>query len=460
MKKANIIAILAIISIVYLQGYNVYLQYQNYALDYLSQINSILTKAIDEEYHYRVKSAKNPDKNGEEHIRYKVFTPKDKIPKEIKNAPVLDMNTLDIRDLKAKGMAETTSEAMMLLRQDLATAEGKALNLKTLDSIFSKRQPNCGEHTMLLLDKNKKALKVEGLHKISPSWKYSKDIAVSLKNPQFVRVAINVPLSSFIRQSIWTICLSVLFVLIAGGCIRYQLKEIAQKEQIISNRETNVNQIIHDLKSPINSVLSVLSLLKIRMKTDKTFMPLIEQACDKAKLLITDIESILLAAKGGRCRILLNKKDTNILQIIQIAKSDIDVLYKQKKHSIEIADETKGNINIKVDEMYMRNVMRNLLENALKYSDEGTIVNVLIQKKGDQLSISVKDNGWGISRKDQKHIFDQFYRVPHHNVPKGFGIGLSAVKYIVEAHNGKVTVQSELGKGSVFTITLPTTKKE
>lgn len=460
MKRANFIAILAIISIVCLQGYNVYLQYQNYAQDCLSQVNSTLAKAIDEEYHYRTKSDKNPDKNGEEHIKYKVFTPKDKIPKEIKDAPLLDMSTLDVGHLKAKGMAETSSDAMMLLKQDYATAQGKKLNLKKLDSIFTIRLTNSEEHATLLLDENKKIIKKVGAYEISPSWRYSKDIAVSLKNPKFVRVAIYIGPSAFIRQSIWTICLSVLFVLIAGVCIGYQLREIARKKQLISNRESNVNQIIHDLKSPINSVLSVLSLLKIRMKTDETFMPLIEQASDKAKLLITDIESILLAAKGGRCRILLNKEETAILPIVQTAKSDVDVLYKQKKHSIEIIDETKGNTNIKVDEMYMRNVMRNLLENALKYSDEGTIVNVLIQKKGDLLSISVKDNGWGISRKDQKHIFDQFYRVPHHNGPKGFGIGLSAVKYIVEAHHGKVTVQSELGKGSIFTITLPATIKD
>lgn len=455
MKRASIIAILAIISIVCLQGYNVYLQYQNYVLEYLSQVNSTLAKAIDEEYHYRAKSNKNPDKNGEEHIKFKVFSPKDKIPKEIKNAPLLDMSTLDIGRLKAKGMAETTSDAMMLLRQDLATAQGKMLNLNKLDSIFTKRLANSEEHATLLLDENKKIIKKVGAYGISPSWRYSKDIAVGLKDPKFVRVAIYVAPSSFIRQSIWTICLSVLFVLIAGICIGYQLIEIAKEKQIITNRESSVNGIIHDLKSPINSVLSVLSLLKIRMKADETFMPLIEQASDKAKLLITDIESILLAAKGGQCRIILNKTDTDIIKIVETAKSDIDVLYKQKEHTIQIADDTNGASIIKIDKMYMRNVLRNLLENALKYSDAGTIVNVRIQRISNKFFISVKDNGWGISRKDQKHIFDQFYRVPHHNGPKGFGIGLASVKYIVEAHHGKISVQSELGKGSIFTITLP-----
>ena len=462
MKRANIIAILAAIIIACLQGYNVHLQYQNYILRYLDDANDILVKAIDEEYHDRAKSPSNKDKNGEQHIKYKIFKSKDEIPKEMlekmKKEPISDLTTLDIGTLKKKGIVNSSADALMLLDQDVLEEQKKPLNLKKLDNIFSRLMGNSDEHSIYLLNKEKKVIKSIGEE--GSSWHYTKEIAVNLKTLRFVRVAINISPSNFIKQSIWTLWLSILFLAIAIGCIAYQLYEIKIKNELLRKREVSINGIIHDLKSPINSVLSVLSLLKIRMKTDKTFMPLIEQACDKAKLLITDIESILLAAKGGRCRILLNKKDTNILQIIQIAKSDIDVLYKQKKHSIEIVDETNGNANIKVDEMYMRNVLRNLLENAMKYSDEGTIVNVLIRRTSRHLTISVKDKGWGISRKDQKHIFDQFYRVVHPNGPRGFGIGLATVKYIVEAHHGKINVQSELGKGSVFTITLPTTKKE
>lgn len=460
MKKIYYITMLAVIMVVCLQGYNIYLQYQNYTLRYIKDVNEILANSIDTEHYERIKTKNIPAKQGSQEIHYKVFSAKDKIPQKQKNEPNLDMRALDLGSLKKRGIINSMADALMLLNQDLAESQGKKMNLKNLDKIFTASLGTKEEYSILLLDKNKKVIKIEGAKDIPSSWVYSKDIPVSLKDLKFIRVAIKVSPSAFITQASYTLILSILFVLIAIICIGYQQREINIKDLLISNRERNVNQIIHDLKSPINSVLSVLSLLKIRMKTDETFMPLIAKASDKAKLLITDIESILLAAKGGQCRILLNKDDTNILQIVQTAKSDIDVLYKQKAHSIEIVDETKGNTKIKVDKMYMRNVLRNLLENAMKYSNEGTIVNVLIQKKDDLLSISIKDNGWGISRKDQKHIFDQFYRVAHPNGPRGFGIGLSAVKYIVEAHHGKVAVQSELGKGSIFTITLPINLKE
>ena len=462
MKKANIIAILAILVIVCLQGYNVNLQYQNYILRYLDKTSESLIKAIDEEYHDRAKSPSNKDKDGIQHIKYRIFKSKDDIPKEMletmKKEPVNNLQNLDIGYLKRKGIINSSADAMLLLDQDFLEEQKKPLNLRKLDKIFSRLMGSSNEHCMLLLDKNKKV--IDSIGKENPSWNHTKDVAVNLKELRFVRVATQVSPSSFIIQTTWTLCLSFLFLLISIGCVGYQLHEIKIRNELLRKRELSVNGIIHDLKAPINSVLSVLNLLKIRMNADETLLPLIAQASEKARLLITDIESILLTAKGGKTRIILNIKKADILQIAETAKSDIDVLYKQKKHTIEIADETNRACIIKIDKMYMCNVLRNLLENALKYSDEGVIVNVLIQKKGSRLFISIKDNGWGISHKDQKHIFDQFFRVAHPNGPKGFGIGLSAVKYIVEAHHGKVSVQSEVGKGSIFTLTLPYNLKE
>lgn len=265
----------------------------------------------------------------------------------------------------------------------------------------------------------------------------------------------SVPTSKFIVHSIWTLVLSVLFLLIAVVCIGYHLWVIKRKELLLRNRELSVNGIIHDLKAPVNSVISVLSLLKMRLRDDKPLQDVVSQASDKAKLLVTDIESILLAAKGGSNRILLNLKDVNVLEVATIVKTDMDILYKEKQHNIIVVDETQGNAIAYADELYIRNVMRNLVENALKYSDEGVNVRMLIRKNDNQIEVSVSDNGWGISPKDQRLIFRQFYRVQQHSQVKGYGIGLAVVKYVVEAHHGKIHVNSELGKGSCFTFTLP-----
>ena len=101
--------------------------------------------------------------------------------------------------------------------------------------------------------------------------------------------------------------------------------------------------------------------------------------------------------------------------------------------------------------------MRNLVENALKYADEGVKVGIALTQEADRLSMAVSDNGWGIPARYQKKIFRQFYQVPREadRLQKGYGIGLTQTKYIIEEHGGTIGVQSAESKGSVFTVTLP-----
>ncbi len=455
MKKVYSIALLAVFMIVFLQGYNVHLQYQKYKLKCIDEINDMLVQSVDEEYHNRAKSKNNPDKNGEHHIRYKVFNATDKIQEKKIKEPGLDLQTLDIGSLKKQGILSNYGDAVILLSQDMLEQEGKPLNLANLNEIVSRRMEDKIERSIFLLDKNKKIIKTEGVKKVPSSWVCSKDVAVNLANLRFVRFAMPVPPSKFIAHSIWTLVLSVLFVLIAVVCIGYHLLVIKRKEQLLRNRELGVNGIIHDLKAPINSVISVLSLLKMKVKEDKILLDVISQASDKAKLLVRDIESILLAAKGGNDRILLNLKKVSLLELTNIVKTDMDILYKEKPHNIVISDETRGENMAYADELYIRNVMRNLVENALKYSDDGVNVQVLLRNIDENIEVSVTDDGWGITPKDQKLIFRQFYRVRQHKQVKGYGIGLAVVKYVVEAHHGRIRVNSELGKGSCFTFSLP-----
>jgi two-component system, OmpR family, phosphate regulon sensor histidine kinase PhoR len=99
----------------------------------------------------------------------------------------------------------------------------------------------------------------------------------------------------------------------------------------------------------------------------------------------------------------------------------------------------------------------NLVDNALKYSPVSPLIKILLKDAGDRITLSVADNGIGIAPGYKEKVFDKFFRVPAgdtHNV-KGYGLGLSYVSYIVQKHKGKITVESEPGKGSVFSMTLP-----
>ena len=109
------------------------------------------------------------------------------------------------------------------------------------------------------------------------------------------------------------------------------------------------------------------------------------------------------------------------------------------------------------DPMHLTNVVSNLMENAMKYTSRNPEITISTINENNSLIISVADNGIGISKDDQKRIFDKFYRVPTGNVHnvKGFGLGLSYVKLIVDEHGGHIKIKSEFNKGSKFDIHLP-----
>jgi len=113
--------------------------------------------------------------------------------------------------------------------------------------------------------------------------------------------------------------------------------------------------------------------------------------------------------------------------------------------------------SLKGDETHISNCIMNLLDNANKYSPDSPNIIVRTENKRDTFCISIQDHGMGMSKETQKHVFEKFYRLPtgnRHDV-KGFGLGLSYVKNMVEAHGGVVEAESTVGKGSKFTITLP-----
>ena len=455
MKRSLFISILAVIMVSCLQGYIIYLQYHSYIEAEFTKINPIIYQSIDEELNIRTRITKNPDKIGSQHSYLKVYEPGETAPKLDKGEKITDVANFDVKKLKSQGLINSETDIITLILQDSNEAKGRPIQLARLDTIFKNNLKEDYEHSILLLDNDKKVIQTYGRKDIPSSWVYSKDYAVSLAHPRFIRVAIHISPSQFIWNSIGTLVLSLLFVLIAAICIGYQLKEIKRKDELLKHRELSVNSIIHDLKAPINSVIMLMGVIKLKMN-EPNMLNLIQQTADKAKQLVADIESILIAANGGNRRIILDSKEVNIAKLAEIAKSDINIIYQQKMHQISIDDQTNGCAITKADRLYMLNVIRNLIENAVKYADEGVKVNISICKNANNaLVVCISDNGWGISTKDQKQIFKQFYRVPHENGPKGHGIGLALVKYVVEAHGGKITVNSKQGKGSTFTFNIP-----
>lgn len=229
---------------------------------------------------------------------------------------------------------------------------------------------------------------------------------------------------------------------------------IKYKEDLLKNREASVHGTIHDLKAPLASVLLTLGYIIDEIK-DKDLRELITSAEEEIKTLADTIQTILITAKAGESKLTLNKEEFDIVAVIHHAKKLVDTNYAQIPHTIKILDKRKENDKIFADRYLIENVIHNLIENAVKYSEKEATVEICIDCDEHFTMISVRDQGVGIDKKYQKKIFEQFYRIPATHHKNGYGIGLALVKYAVKAHGGSIKVESELGKGSTFTFTLP-----
>lgn len=454
MKKYYCITLLAFIVVILLQGYNISLQYKGYINNKTDKVNSTFKIAIDEEYAYRAHKNKFSQKDGKQRVYYKQMSEEDFLKAKPKKEDIINLDEINIQDLRVRGIAETEADALGLLSKDIFTAKGNPINLAIFSQIFKKNLNEGFTYTLLILDENKKSIKSYGQTKDIESWQASKPIAIGLKPIRFVQAKVDVTPSSFIINSIETLISTILLALIIVFCIGYQMTAIRNKEDLLRNREVSLHGTVHDLKAPLASILLKLGFIKDYIK-DADLQEMITSSERQIKNLANTIKTILITSKASESKLVINKEQVDIIELTQQAQEQIDTNYASKPHAIGIHDHREENAPVYADKYLIGNVMHNLMENAVKYSDKEANVDVNIKQDEHFTIISVSDHGVGIDKKYQKKIFELFYRIPATHHKSGYGIGLAMVKYAVKAHGGTIKVVSEPGKGSTFTFTLP-----
>jgi len=168
------------------------------------------------------------------------------------------------------------------------------------------------------------------------------------------------------------------------------------------------------------------------------------------------VENVLRSAILDKGDMELRIESINVHELIKDVIKNIAIQVKKKGGTIS-TDLLAVNPVIQVDKIHVTNLVYNLIDNAIKYSLDNPSVTISSEDRDGGVLLSFKDNGIGISRENQKKIFDRLYRVPTGNVHdvKGFGLGLSYVEAVIERHRGEINVVSELNKGSNFKIYLP-----
>ncbi len=253
---------------------------------------------------------------------------------------------------------------------------------------------------------------------------------------------------------------SVLLIFLLIVSISYLLKLYRRELRIAEHTKELLNNVSHEFKTPLSSIALASNMIrKRRYSDDKKLENYADLIFKENKKLQHLVESLLHLAAIERNEFDYSKEKLNINKIIEDAISTVEMILFEKDGNIELKFDA-SNSEIIADKLHFTNVIVNLLSNAIKYSNESPEIKITTKNIEEKLLIEVEDNGIGIALKYQKYIFDKYYRVPTGDVhnTKGFGIGLAYVKKVVEAHDGNVEIESELNRGTIIRIWLPTFK--
>lgn len=452
MKKVIYIAIVSVIAIFCLQGLWITNMYRAYVAQSVGTMQRAMSTSIGKEIAFRRHGSPYKDSKHPKIVHKAVGD------MTLEERSQLKGDTLDLDLLTQKNIGSNLSEVLVQLMQDELIKEGKYILLPKLDSIFSqelKKTDVVANHCILLYNKDTTVINSIGTLSAHNHVQTTRLFPIGTKGLQFIQVKADISLSPFLRDMLFILMESILLVLIILGCVVYLVIMIRRKDRLFKQREASVNGTVHDLKAPLNNVITLMSYLKKKLP-EEALQKLLEDTAGQAKDLVSDIEALLVTARRDRQRISLQKTETDLLQLIGHARESIAAQYLGKPHQIILESEWKE-VKLMLDSLYITNVIRNLLENALKYSDDGVKVIIKVRKKHREVTLAVEDDGWGIEKKYQKKIFTQFFQVPREQVAHqhGYGVGLAYTKYIMEAHGGSISVESEPGKGSVFICRFP-----
>jgi two-component system phosphate regulon sensor histidine kinase PhoR len=258
------------------------------------------------------------------------------------------------------------------------------------------------------------------------------------------------------KMNIWVFSSAILLIVITF--FGYAIYIILEQSRLSVVQKDFVNNMTHEFKTPLSTIAistDVLSDPGIINHPDtlSNYVNIIKQENTR---LVSQVEKVLQMANLDRNQVKLNREKIALHEILTNAISQMRVGFKNKTVNINYHLDATNDI-IFADKVHVSNIIYNLLDNAIKYSNDIAEIEVNTLNLKNKLIISIADKGIGIAKAEQKKVFDKFYRVPTgniHNV-KGFGLGLHYVRNIVKAHRWKISLVSELGKGSVFTFQIP-----
>nr|WP_321236547.1 HAMP domain-containing sensor histidine kinase [uncultured Psychroserpens sp.] len=254
------------------------------------------------------------------------------------------------------------------------------------------------------------------------------------------------------------IVLSIIFTSIIVLAYSSAIYQLIKQRQISQIKTDFINNMTHEFKTPIATInLALDSIKNPKIIDDKDkVMRYLGMIKDENKRMHAQVENVLRISKLEKNELNISKERVKLHDLIEDAVTHVELIVEDRKGYVKShlnADKS----SVLANETHFTNVIVNILDNAIKYSDDAPKIDVYTENIGTNILLKISDQGNGMTKQVQKRVFEKFYREHTGNVHnvKGHGLGLAYVKRIVDDHQGHVSVESEKGKGSVFIIKLP-----
>ncbi len=248
-------------------------------------------------------------------------------------------------------------------------------------------------------------------------------------------------------------------LLLVVFCFFLMLLFLKHQNEISAMKQNFVKNMTHEIKTPVSTISLVCQALqddsiKKDAVTESEYIRIVSEENDRIKQIVNEVLGLMQFQNGTPQPNFdyfdLNETVNMVVNMIQITANSKSVQIKTDLHP--------GEVVVWMDRIHIGNAISNLLDNALKYGS--TLITISTKIVDDKAQVIVQDNGFGIKKSDQKHVFEEFYRVDTGNLHdvKGHGLGLNYVKQVAKYHHGKIVLQSELGEGSTFILVIPAKK--
>jgi two-component system, OmpR family, phosphate regulon sensor histidine kinase PhoR len=337
------------------------------------------------------------------------------------------------------------------------------VSLHTLDSIFHLEINNKNIHGKFIINRinTKTGVILETsdkrFHGSLAGAFYSNIIPVRMDKSQGVQVVLVSPYRAVFLQMIFILILSALLIIFVAYAIFYQMNSLLKEKHLRQLHTDFSHALTHDMATPLQTIAQVNNLLaneKLYNEPEKR-AKYIDLARQQILNLQALTERILTVARAEKSSLELNPSQVNLKDII-VPLTEKFKIQAKKPVEFEVSF-TPENINMQLDTTLISNAVSNLIDNAIKYSGNSVTINIRCEQKDNNVFLHIKDNGYGMSEKDQARVFTMFERgkAVARQQARGFGLGLSYVKSVVEAHGGAVNLSSKEGEGAEFVLVLP-----